>query len=361
MRRVTTAHLMTLAGALCAATIAWSQAVPSQTANIQLGSNNGPRAGSSIQVQYNVNGQGVNQSWDGYIQFDLSVFPPGLTSAQVQKATLIFFVEKGGSPGTVSVCQLATSWSSTTITGNNAPTCGSNPSTNIALTTAQLQNGSFIPIDVTTMVQSWYTNANTNYGIMLGAVSSGVNVQFDILQSNSGYPPVLDLVLQSQGPAGPPGATGLQGPQGPMGTTGATGATGATGPAGPTGPQGPTGSRGPAGVTVNFNAVALLRWYQANQVPTTFPVGAGPDAAAFDGEHIWVTNNGSNSVTELQASTGAIIGTFSVGIGPNDVAFDGANVWVTNGQSNTVTELQASTGNLLGTFSVGTFAGWDRF
>ena len=35
------------------------------------------------------------------------------------------------------------------------------------------------------------------------------------------------------------------------------------------------------------------------------------------------------------------------------VAFDGANIWVANGGSNTVTKLRASDGALQGTFSVG--------
>jgi DNA-binding beta-propeller fold protein YncE len=50
---------------------------------------------------------------------------------------------------------------------------------------------------------------------------------------------------------------------------------------------------------------------------------------AFDGANVWVANSGSNSVTKLLASTGAVLGTFTVG-SPNYVAFDGANIWVTN-------------------------------
>jgi hypothetical protein len=163
------------------------------------------------------------------------------------------------------------------------------------------------------------------------------------------------------GPAGPTGATGPQGPTGqtgatgPQGLTGATGATGAQGPQGPqgvvgaTGPQGPQGVAGTAGVTnVAMNA-ALLRWY-----PQTFSVGTSPAGVAFDGTNIWVTNSGSNNVTELLASTGALVGTYSVGTSPAGVAFDGTNIWVANNGSNNVTELLASTGALVGTYSVGT-------
>ena len=52
---------------------------------------------------------------------------------------------------------------------------------------------------------------------------------------------------------------------------------------------------------VNVNSVAILRWYAAN-LTASFPVGAGPGAAAFDGSNMWVTNNTSNDVSKLRAS-----------------------------------------------------------
>lgn len=52
-----------------------------------------------------------------------------------------------------------------------------------------------------------------------------------------------------------------------------------------------------------------------------------------------VVNTGSNTVTKLQASTGAVLGTFNVGTIAQWIAFDGANVWVTNSGSNTVSKL----------------------
>jgi hypothetical protein len=52
-----------------------------------------------------------------------------------------------------------------------------------------------------------------------------------------------------QGATGPPGPTGTQGPKGDPGTTGPTGPTGLQGATGLTGPTGLTGSQGPAGAT----------------------------------------------------------------------------------------------------------------
>jgi len=40
---------------------------------------------------------------------------------------------------------------------------------------------------------------------------------------------------------------------------------------------------------------------------------------AFDGANIWVTNEGSNNVTKLQASVGANLGTFPVGGAPRSI------------------------------------------
>jgi DNA-binding beta-propeller fold protein YncE len=60
---------------------------------------------------------------------------------------------------------------------------------------------------------------------------------------------------------------------------------------------------------------------------------------AGEGANIWVANQGSNIVTKLRASDGAILGMFGVGNQPAGVAFDGANIWVANQGSNTVSKL----------------------
>ena len=50
----------------------------------------------------------------------------------------------------------------------------------------------------------------------------------------------------------------------------------------------------------------------------------------FDGEHIWVTNTGSDTVTKLRTSDGVTIGEYPVGKAPAGVVFDGENIWVAN-------------------------------
>ena len=101
-------------------------------------------------------------------------------------------------------------------------------------------------------------------------------------------------------------------------------------------------------VTTNDTA----QWSTIVHLGQTFAVGTTPYAIAFDGTNMWVPAYGSNNVTKLLASTGAVVGTYSVGNGPDGVFFDGTNIWVANTTDNTVTKL-ASTGATLGTYPVG--------
>ena len=84
---------------------------------------------------------------------------------------------------------------------------------------------------------------------------------------------------------------------------------------------------------------------------------SGPFAVSSDGSHVWVANNGNESVTELDASTGALIHELS---GPSynfgfadgideagAISSDGVHVWTANPRTNSVTELDASTGALV--------------
>jgi DNA-binding beta-propeller fold protein YncE len=48
---------------------------------------------------------------------------------------------------------------------------------------------------------------------------------------------------------------------------------------------------------------------------------------------MWVTNIGSNNVTEL-SPVGVTLGTFAAGSHPDAIAFDGTNMWVANASSN---------------------------
>ena len=59
-------------------------------------------------------------------------------------------------------------------------------------------------------------------------------------------------------------------------------------------------------------------------------VGISPIGVSSDGTHVWVANYRDDTVTELNASTGAVVQTIAVGNGPDAVSSDGTHVWVTN-------------------------------
>ena len=48
-------------------------------------------------------------------------------------------------------------------------------------------------------------------------------------------------------------------------------------------------------------------------LPNSIEMGAWAISAAFDGAHIWVTNQNSNTVSKLRASDGTTLGTFGAG------------------------------------------------
>jgi hypothetical protein len=73
----------------------------------------------------------------------------------------------------------------------------------------------------------------------------------------------------------------------------------------------------------------------------TYAVGPQPDAVAFDGTSIWVSNGNDNTVDKLLPATGAIVATYPVGARPTGVASDGSNIWVANLEG-TVTEIRAT-------------------
>lgn len=74
------------------------------------------------------------------------------------------------------------------------------------------------------------------------------------------------------------------------------------------------------------------------------PVGGRRKAFAIEGNHVWVVADGSDQVTKILASTGAIVGAYPVGESPVAVAFDGTAIWVAN-TSGRRTKLLPGTGS----------------
>jgi YVTN family beta-propeller protein len=75
-----------------------------------------------------------------------------------------------------------------------------------------------------------------------------------------------------------------------------------------------------------------------------------PVDVLFDGQHVWMTDNGFDTLNRLN-SDGSIAQSVSVGVSPTYMAFDGANIWVPNQSSDSITVVQASTGKVVATIS----------
>ena len=109
--------------------------------------------------------------------------------------------------------------------------------------------------------------------------------------------------------------------------------------------------------------VALLKWYSepAGWVPASVTVGTGPWGVAFDGSHIWVANEGSGNVSEIDVAGHTVINTVTVGGNPVGVAFDGSHIWVSN-VNDTVSEISDTpTPTVINTVTVGSDPGAVAF
>ena len=93
-----------------------------------------------------------------------------------------------------------------------------------------------------------------------------------------------------------------------------------------------------------------------NLITTIQLPGADPEGIVFDGEYMWVANNGNNSdtVSKFDAANMQLVGTYSVGHAPDGVAFDGNNIWVTNSESNNVWVLNRN-GQQIAAYGTGVF------
>jgi len=110
---------------------------------------------------------------------------------------------------------------------------------------------------------------------------------------------------------------------------------------------------GPVMLKNNLRQVALHRWYEVNMADITQTVGLSPTGILFDGSSLWVTNQGSNSVTRLRSADGAVVGEYPVGSAPIGLTYDGARVWVANANDDTVSRILASDPSISSTISVG--------
>jgi hypothetical protein len=182
----------------------------------------------------------------GLIQFDLSGLPAGLAAANINKATMTFYVNTVAIAGALDIAQVTSAWTEAGVNNGNRPTYLSPFLLGVATTTSR----QYVTVDVTQLVKDWVTGVGANHGVQISAAASASTTAI-VLDSKenqtTSHPAFLDVVIQSVGPAGPtgpPGTAGATGPTGPQGIQGIQGNTGATGARGPTGPTGPSSLNG---------------------------------------------------------------------------------------------------------------------
>ena len=226
------------------------------------------------------------------VQFDLTALPPGTSSSNIAKATLILFVNKLNAAGNVNISEANGAWTELGVNGTNNPVAGAAVASGVAVPAT----GNYLYVDATQAVKDWL-GSTTNNGFIITPIGGSVSANFDSKESTgTSHPAQLLVALTSSGSPGATGATGSTGATGPSGATGATGAgttgaTGATGAVGTTGPSGATGATG-AGTTGATGATG------ANG--STGPSGAtGATGAGTTGA------TGSTGATGTKGATGA--------------------------------------------------------
>ncbi|MDH6138996.1 MULTISPECIES: Ig-like domain repeat protein [Kitasatospora] len=128
-----------------------------------------------------------------------------------------------------------------------------------------------------------------------------------------------------------------------------------------TSPHDQTGSKG----CVMANAFQA-KWRQllgiagpkGGPLDPTVPVGNFPTGEAItpDGLHVYVANEGSNTVSVISTATNTVTATIPMGTAPFEVAAapDGLRVYVTNEGDNTVSVISTATNTVTATIPVGT-------
>ncbi len=81
--------------------------------------------------------------------------------------------------------------------------------------------------------------------------------------------------------------------------------------------------------------------------------GQHPVALAYDDHSVWVANQDSATITQLDPASGAILNTYQPGGQPAALAFDGHHLWAALSDKNEVAELDPGSGTVLARVAVG--------
>ncbi len=85
------------------------------------------------------------------------------------------------------------------------------------------------------------------------------------------------------------------------------------------------------------------------------PVGHRPNALAFDGTRLWVSNANDATLQAIDPLTGIAASPIAVDFGVTALAFDGERLWLANAELNIVQSVDPATGELGQPFQVGAY------
>ncbi|MDP2903348.1 MAG: DNRLRE domain-containing protein [Methylovulum sp.] len=194
----------------------------------------------------------VDISKIGLLNFNLSTLPDGITSSDIAKATLVFYVKSVATGGQVQVSPVTGVWDENTVTKNTAPVIGLVEATSAPIS----RSNTYFAVDVTSLVMDWVDFSANNNGLALAPVNTTALTIDSKESTTTSHPAYIEIALKGfagtkgdTGAAGPQGSRGLKGLTGVTGPAGAKGDTGATGVKGDTGATGAQGSRGLTGLT----------------------------------------------------------------------------------------------------------------
>jgi len=155
------------------------------------------------------------------LAFDLSTLPVGITSSDIAKATLVFYVKTVPVSGKIQASPVTQAWNETTVTA--APSQGA-----AAASSAIISRGNtYFALDVTNLVLDWVDIPANNQGLVLEPDSStpAASITLDSKEAiQTSHPAYIEIALK-----GPAGAVGAKGDKGDKGDTGAPGLAGANG------------------------------------------------------------------------------------------------------------------------------------
>jgi len=104
--------------------------------------------------------------------------------------------------------------------------------------------------------------------------------------------------------------------------------------------------------SLNLKALAEKRWYYTNTTSNRVSGLSWPSGGCFDGVNLWITHETGNVVQKVRAADAAPLGTYPTGAGPLNAVYDGIHVWVANYGDGTVTQLRGD-GTFVRTVTVG--------